>query len=560
MARINSRILFLTTSPRTPQKMVPEIRLLADHFSGQKWTKPVQAQFMEMLRDEDYFFGKGEKDPAFSARDRINRAPKALGFIQLMPKIVLTEAGKRLLESTNTDEIFLRQLLKFQLPSPFHQPAEKAAQFNVRPYLELLRLIRHLGTLKFDELQIFGLQLTDWRLFNEIVAKISRFRQERIANNSQSYRTFKAKYLEKEILGVYGDTIKAGNIKTRESQGISLKKFVATKAQNMRDYADAAFRYLRATGLVEVSYIGKSLSIVPSRIPDVDFLLQSIDRNPCFIDDEQSYLAYLSNPAIPALYSDDRDNIINRFRQEFPEFVPPVDLDTESLKSLFNSMVKARRDQSISTQVTRIKNYSLYEDIQHTFSQILNKDLYDPSLMLEWNAWRAMTMLNGGKITANLHFDDYGNPMSTAQGNVADVICDYSTFSVAVEVTTAEGQKQYEMEGEPVSRHLGKLKKSSGKPAYALLLAPTINAACVAHFYQLHHLSISFYGGKSIIVPMPINIFQKMVEDSYRVDFTPNPSHIQHFFEKSMEIAQRSENEIQWYNELMAVAANWLRL
>ncbi len=59
---------------------------------------------------------------------------------------------------------------------------------------------------------------------------------------------------------------------------------------------------------------------------------------------------------------------------------------------------------------------------------------------------------------------------------------------------------------------------------------------------------------------MPINIFQKMVEDSYRVDFTPNPSHIQHFFEKSMEIAQRSENEIQWYNELMTVAANWLRL
>ncbi|MDY4174263.1 MAG: AlwI family type II restriction endonuclease [Bacteroidales bacterium] len=33
------------------------------------------------------------------------------------------------------------------------------------------------------------------------------------------------------------------------------------------------------------------------------------------------------------------------------------------------------------------------------------------------------------------------------------------------------------MEGEPVSRHLGKMKMAFGKPCYCLFVAPTINEA-----------------------------------------------------------------------------------
>lgn len=55
-----------------------------------------------------------------------------------------------------------------------------------------------------------------------------------------------------------------------------------------------------------------------------------------------------------------------------------------------------------------------------------------------------MTMLDGGNIKANLKFDDFGNPMSTAQGNMADIVCDYEDFGLTVEVTMQSGQKQYE--------------------------------------------------------------------------------------------------------------------
>ena len=99
MARIDSQLLFLTTSPRTPEKMIPEIELLINRFDGNHWNKNTQTSFMEVLREADFYNGSGTNDPAFSARDRMNRAPKSLGFVVLAPNIQLTPAGKQLLTS-----------------------------------------------------------------------------------------------------------------------------------------------------------------------------------------------------------------------------------------------------------------------------------------------------------------------------------------------------------------------------------------------------------------------------------------------------------------------------
>jgi hypothetical protein len=190
---IDSKVIFVTTSPRTPAKMIPEIELLNAHFAGQKWNKASQLAFMALLKDEDFFNGEGAKDPAFSARDRINRAPKSLGFVVLSPVISLTPAGFELVNSKRKDEIFLRQLLKFQVPSPFHKPSPNSADFWVKPYLELFRLVRHFGSLKFDEVMFFGLQLVDFREFDTIVEKINQFRIAK-AKNEGNYKKFRAEY------------------------------------------------------------------------------------------------------------------------------------------------------------------------------------------------------------------------------------------------------------------------------------------------------------------------------------------------------------------------------
>jgi hypothetical protein len=557
MARIESKVLFITTSPRTPFRMIPEIELLNTHFSGQKWNTETQTAFMELLREENFFNGEGANDPAFSARDRINRAPKALGFVTLSPTIALTKAGQELVQTKRKEEIFLRQLLKFQLPSPFHIPTEKATTFYVKPYLEMFRLIRHFGSLSFDEVMIFGLQLVDYRLFDNIVAKIEQFRIEK-ATTESNYKAFRNNQLQSEIQEIYKNEIADGKTKTRESKTRTLDKFLQTKASNLRDYADALFRYLRATGLVNISHIGKSISIAPEKTVEVDYFLKNTDREPCFVNDEKRYTEYLGNPIVPQLFTDNKELLLSKLRNEFSQISVDDTFAISTLKDILFDEIAKRKETIIEEQITAIKDYHLYDDINVIFNQIAGKSLYDAPLMLEWNTWRAMTMLDGGHIKANLKFDDFGNPMSTAQGNMADIVCDFGDFGLTVEVTMQMGQRQYETEGEPVTRHLAKWKKETGKPAYCLFVAPEINEACIAHFYALHKMNISYYGGISTIVPLPLSVFQKMVEDSYKASYTPQPRQVKRFFERSNEIAQTSADENVWYKEITKAALNWL--
>lgn len=512
---------------------------------------------MEILREKQFFYGEGKKDPAFSARDRINRAPKSLGFVTLSPHISLTPAGQALLTSRNKEEVFLRQMLKFQIPSPYHKPTANAASFCVKPYLEMIRLIRTMGTVKFDELQIFGMQMTDWHAFDDIVRKIEQFRIAK-TNFQGSYKAFKAEYLRRELTHIFKDRIESGKTKTRESDDTSLEKFLKTQSGNMRDYADACFRYLRATGLVNVSHTGKSLSIVPERAADVDYLLQTVNREPGFVDDETSYIAYLGSADNPQLLTDNQQRLVEKLHTEFPETKVNQYADLTTLKDMLAEQTELRKNEVLRKQIKEIKDCKLYDDIQHTFRQIMKKELYDTPLMLEWNTWRAMTMIDGGDIKTNMNFDDFGRPLSTAQGNMADIVCDYGDFLLSVEVTMANGQKQFEMENEPVTRHLGKMKRESGKPCYCLFVAPSINQACIAYFYAMHNMNISYYGGKSVIVPLPLEIFQKMLADSYKANYTPNPQQVRSIFEYSEKQAKICENETVWYERIKEKALNWL--
>lgn len=554
-----SRYLFFTTSPRTPMKMLPEIEVLFNEFEGKEWNTDNQIKFMESLVKGDFFEGTGAKDLAFAARDRVNRSPKALGFVSLKPNISITEAGKEFLHSKNKEEVLLRQLLKFQLPSPYHtKSANEDNIFNVKPYLEIFRLIQKFGSLSFDEVMLFGLQMTDYNRFDEVVNKIENFRIER-RKTTDSYKVFRGKYLQKIVLEIFAEDIKNGRTKLRESNDSSIKNFVKTKASTMRDYTDACFRYIRATGMVNISQRGKSLSIVPEKKEEMEFILNSIDKQPIFAEDEEKYKKYLFNPLLPKLFTDDVENLIKKI-QEYDRL--PYDelkkLSVLELKDKLSVLRENRKVDILDSQVKSIKDYKRYDDIVNVFTDIKNKDLYDIPLMLEWNTWRAMTMIDGGHIVANLKFDDNGEPMSTAQGNIADIVCDYGDFGLTVEVTMASGARQYEMEGEPVTRHLAKLKKDSDKNAYCLFVAPKINEACISHFYMLHKTNIKFYGGKSVIVPVELTTFEKMLEDSYKADYIPNPKHVENLFKYSQDIANNSVDEQEWYSKVTEKALNWL--
>ncbi len=554
---VNSKCLFFITSPRTPFKAIPEIALLDEQLHGEIWNSRTQSTFYHLLKDRDFFEGAEAEDTAFAARDRVNRLPHKLGFVHL-PEISLTDAGKAFVESNNKDEILLRQMLKYQIPSPLQPLGKGAADFNVKPYLELFRLIRDLGSLAFDELQIFAMQLVNYERYDDIVNKILEFRKQKEAHKGD-YKRFRQKVFYDEAYEIFSDEIATGKIKTRESRTSTVSEFLKKKIKNLRDYADAAVRNLRSTGLVYATAIGKTLSILPERIKDVDFFLSTIDRKPIYINQLAQYEQYLGDSQLPLLLTDDKDKIIDTLAAEF-DIQADQSMTINQLKDLLNAQREKRQQIKIDEQIKELKDYRLYGDIDETFDKM--QQSFEPSLFFEWNTWRAMTMLDGGKIKANLKFDDSGEPMSTALGKMADIECDYGDFDIIVEVSLSTGALQFKMEGEPVPRHIGIHKSETNKPTYCLFIAPTINPATVAHFYSLYISNVELYGGKCNIIPITLSTFRKMLKDAVDSPFKPTPHNIKNLFEKSQQYARecfiKDESEVVWYEKITHTAENWL--
>lgn len=554
MAKVKNKALFFTTSPRSPSKMIPEIKLLSEKFSGCKWDTSLQIEFMELLAQSDFFEGGGsKKDKAFSARDRITRAPKSLGFINLKPSIELTDAGREFIFGKRPQEIFLRQLLKFQIPSPYHVPTKKV-KFFVKPYLEIMRLIRDLQGISFDELKIFGMTLTDYRNYDSVLEKIRSFRATGGRYEEKAYNA-----LNNILLEIYSEDIEAGRTKTRETADASLKKFLRTKRHNVRDYADACFRYLRYTQLFAISQRNHSIDVYPDKAKDLDFILETVDRNPVFISETESYKKYLFDSTTPRLYSDDRANAIDSLMR-ISDYTKNqlAAMSVVELKDLRDSIISERRDAKIKAEVEEIKSYALYSEIVDTYNEIISDGYYDTPLMLEYNTWRAMTMLDGGEIKGNFKFDDAGQPLSTAAGNMADIECDYGDFVLAVEVTMQRGSRQYESEGEPVARHFGQIKKRTGKETYCLFIAPTVNKACLAHFFALNKMEISYYGGKTKIIPLDLEQFMKLVDNSYNYERRPTAQELKLFLDEVIRQEENSANELEWAEKIQDCVTNWL--
>ena len=361
---------------------------------------------------------------------------------------------------------------------------------------------------------------------------------------------------------IYAEEIGQGKTHTRETRDTSLEKFLQTKKNNLRDYADAIFRHLRGTEMVNLSQSGHSISIAPEKRAEVDYFLATTDREPCLVDDLEAYVTYLGNSELPRLLTDDRERLVQIIQTEFPGQKLRPDMDIHTLKNLLADKREARKTQIVSEQVRSLKNREQYDDIVEKFQGIKTMSYYDNPLMLEWNAWRAMTMLDGGDIRANLAWDDNGLPLSAAAGNMADIVCDYGTFGLTVELTLATGQRQFAMESEPVPRHLGRYKEQTGKQAYGLFIAPKVNEATVAFFFGLHKTPIDFYGGETIIVPLELEVFEKMLADACRADYVPSPAHVEKFFLRAIRLADEATGKDGWriwHAQVTDLARDWLQ-
>ena len=292
---------------------------------------------------------------------------------------------------------------------------------------------------------------------------------------------------------------------------------------------------------------------------EVEYILDNVSRDPVFVDDVDKYKKYLYDASYPKLYVDDKNYVIDHLMRIGNYTQKQLCGKTiEELKDLRDAIVEKRKEAVIQAQVDEIKSYALYSEIIDTYNEIISDNYYDAPLMLEYNTWRAMTMLDGGNIKGNFKFDDAGQPLSTASGNMPDIECDYGNFVLSVEVTMQQGQRQYDTEGEPVTRHFGQMKKRTGKDAYCLFIAPNINKAALAHFFGLNKLSIDYYGGKTKIIPLELDQFMLLIENSYNYHEQPNPNDIRRLLDQVLLEEELSKDENDWSERIQNCVKQWM--
>lgn len=545
--------LFGFTSPRTIEKIIPELDILSQQFSGKVWGEN-QINFFDAIFNSDFYEGTTyPQDPALAARDRITRAPKALGFIQLKPVIQLTKAGNQLVNQKRLPELFTKQLLKFQLPSPYHTQSP-TVNFNVRPYLELLRLINELGSISKTEIALFFLQLVNYNKFDEIKNKILKFRETRKNNRSVSWKTYVSQEFEKQISIIFADEVTAKNFRTRESSDESFKKFVKTKEGNMRDYADAFFRYIRGTQLVTIDK-NLHLKISSLKQDSVDFLLKNTDRNALNLS-LMEYENYLFDPD-QLIVLEDNSGLINSKIKQLDDSINVESLKIDDAKDLLNDLEIQRKAKTIEDTVNHLKLRSDIEDILDVFEKIKKREVPDAPLFLEWNVWRAFAALNHTQaIEGNFIVDLDGMPLNTAPGKNPDIEINYGTFSCIVEVTMSSGETQFNMENSSVPRHFGDLVSKVEHDAYCIFIAPKVSESTRAHFFNLNRFSTRRYGGKTKIVPMSLDDFISFLQIGITHNFQ-DVNKLKNWLDNLISFNLECEDEEIWFEEIRNKIEVW---
>lgn len=569
-----SRAWFFPTSPRSPYKLQGELALLKT-LEGKLWNTVTQTEFAYLLRDHADFYGNiSATDPAFSGRDRATRTPRLLGFVEFPKRgtrgpFKFTEAGNLFLNAKPHEQslIFQRQIAKVQFTSPLHA-SDGFEDMSVRPLMVMINLLLEVQSMSKLEIALFGVTLTDEKKFDVHVKELKSYRAKIQKLDPVKRKKFKLAFADMWVEKIYAQDISAGNIKVREGNS----NFVATKLNTLKDYADSTIRYMRATGLFTVSPHGQRLMLLNANKDDAHFLLEKYGiglSEFTGLEFSDYVVQYLGNPSLPVIRKDNEaleagdlarmlvhlaqarsEKIANGYRDEYLQATS----NTARLQIIGRLEILLAEIQ-VSNEAKAIRNNLVLSlsTIAEKYDDITNKqsDVIDRPLMYEWNTWRAMVLINDAiNIQGNYSSDPDGNPVSTAGGNKPDIQVEYKDFHLIVEVTLSSGAKQYEMEGEPVSRHLGSIQKKlvedgDKRPVFGIFVAEKINESVIHHLLTLARFPSQTYKGPIRVVPMSRKTFQALMESalahekfSHRVFKT--------FFENSFSKKSVAMGELDW--------------
>ncbi|MGH2494715.1 MAG: AlwI family type II restriction endonuclease [Ktedonobacteraceae bacterium] len=478
------------TTVRNPQRLREALQLFKITMDGRSFGRVEQQEYLNELVRSNLVDSARNTEGDDGGR-KFASAFKQLGFVTNWSRGQswnMTGVGTLLVEHPELEEtIFLRQLLKYQIPSPLEN-GSTVRGFRVRPFRLLLRFLKRaydeqlVGLTKFEiGLYVITLLTEDDAPFEAAFTNIKAFR---IAYDSLTGLVAKKRFAFERLRKV--------------AQSLRLVR------DTLLDYADSTSRYALMSGLLTIR--GNKLAISEARLPFV----QAILTDGSDLISESAYLGIFYDAELPSLPTDNlvfiRTQITSLERQltnltmQTGEtvIVPVVPLEATlsmlqgheiELRKLLRQVREVQFYHTQRTQVALAEIEELLESIKE--GTLIGRDVYAPAYF-EWAIWRLFLAINDlvGPIskTRGFNIDDDIHPIHHAQGGAADLTFTYDDFKLVCEMTLTSGSRQFAAEGEPVTRHVfSEREKSGDKPVYGLFVARKLDPNTADAFHHARY-------------------------------------------------------------------------
>jgi hypothetical protein len=388
------------------------------------------------------------------------------------PAYTVTDNGYRLIASASVpsqQECFLRSLLAYQLPSPI-EPFAVPAPFNplrivlaTMMELEKAKAERFLSKLEMTAVEL----LTSPQEVPVAVECILQYRSDiKKAELASQRHEIERRFLE--------------HANARQS------------LDTLMDYGDSNFRYLRLTGLFKQE--GKRLGLAPHRRTLVQGIL-SEHFVPLY---GKNYLVNLWRGS--QLPTDNRETAIAETHETAMALQTagmavqlPPDLNRRSvadiqreLHDLEEQLLRFREKRYANEQRNQWENIAEYLDgLSFERKPVPTKEA---PAYFEWTIWRAFLAINSlvNEPWECRNFQVYEGvepyesflPVGCARSGSPDLVFEFESFVLVVEVTFTSSSRQEAAEGEPVRRHVARFVDSFAKkekPVYGLFIALNVN-------------------------------------------------------------------------------------
>lgn len=497
---------------------------------------------------------KNYQDFSMRGRQSINPLTK-FGFAFVDNGILkITELGQKLIASEkDSGDAFLKSFIKWQIPNPASNDYGDDGEYNVVPFVAMLKLISEVNKLWEEhgnkpvgiskrEFCLFVPTLINYRDISKYASEIVKFRDAQIGKTKQDRKAIRDNYRHRFAVNFLGSS---------EQKGIN------TLLKNLHDYGDNAVRYFRLTKFIRIRGNGFYIDLEPSRRTEIESLFEEEFYKAKVFIDRDDYLNYMSDDSQPRLPWQTKDKL--------SEIVLEVHDDVYSLQNKLSLPVFDMRNLAIMTE-TELNSYvdelrttrkELQEQDNHVKSQPVEsiasyieqlENIFTAEnrpLRLEYLSTMGLHALNDAReIKPNYPVGDDNEPTSTAPGGMADIECYYSDFNMICEVTMLNGRDQWYNEGQPVMRHLRDFEDTY-QNAYCIFIAPSIHTDSAETFWIAN--THGYKGSKQKIAPITIRQFisilktLKQIRESGRHFIRDNLQNLVKDIAKSAELTENSD-------------------